>query len=150
MKESVMNCNDKDLLLYLEGRASKEAEMHIETCGECREALKGLFVFRKTLPFYREGRKLLESLDEHMKSFDGQKVRHLPPRIEEMLGAAAGEKPEGGEGTVRPFRRPEKTETLPEEESRGVRLAAAAIPRDITKPRKRRSKPEGGNKEEKK
>jgi hypothetical protein len=135
MKESVMNCNDKDLLLYLEGRASKEAKMHIEACGECREALSGLAMYRKVLPSYREGRKLLESLDDHMKSFEGQKVRQLPPRIEEMLGAK-----EESDRKVRPFRKPEKTGDAPREE--GVRLAAAAIPRDLAKPKKRGPKSE--------
>lgn len=142
-----MNCNDKDILQYLEGNASKEAEMHIETCKECSEAVKGLSVYRKVLPYYREGKRLLESLDEHMKSFDGQKARNLPPGIEELLKTGAGEEAGaeagGEERKIRPFRRPEKA-GAPGEGAGDVRFAAAAIPRDLTKPKRRKSKDEGG------
>ncbi|HEY3277561.1 MAG TPA: hypothetical protein VGJ94_13150 [Syntrophorhabdaceae bacterium] len=142
-----MNCNDKDLLLYLEGKASEEAVAHIEACGECRDAVDSLSVYRKVLPRYREGKRLIESLEEHMKSFDPRDVRHLPPRIEEMLGIGNTKGAEGGEKKVTPFRRPEKREGLPEEESRSVKLRAAAIPKDLTKPKKKKGTPEGGDKE---
>lgn len=132
-----MNCNDKDLLQYLEGNASKEAEMHIEACGECSKAVRELAIFRKVLPRYREGKKLLDSLDEHMKSWEGQKLSSLPPGIEELLATGTRD-----ESKVRPFRRPEKRETAPGADTEPVILARAAIPRDITKSKKRKDKGE--------
>jgi len=142
-----MECNERDVLDFLEGNAGEEVKAHISGCRECTEAVAELSVYRKVLPYYQEGKRLWEDLDEHMKSFDEQEVKHLPPAIEEMLRQARKEGAGQRESTVKPFRRPGKEEW--KTASNEAPLAAAAIPRDLTKPKKRKSKEEGEDKEKK-
>ncbi len=142
-----MKCNDEDLLRFLEGNAGEEAKMHIGACRECSEAIRELAVYRKVLPGYREGKRLLESLDEHMKSFDEKKVRHLPPGIEEMLREAGGEG--AGDRKIRPLERPARKTGSASGESTPTPMAYAAVPRDITRPKKGKSKKEGADDPEK-
>jgi len=142
-----MKCNDEDLLRFLEGTAGEEAKIHIATCTECSAAARELSVYRKVFPCYREGKRLLESLDEHMKSFDEKKVRHLPPGIEEMLREAGGEG--AGDRKIRPLERPARKTGSAPGESAAAPMAYAAVPRDITRPKKGKSKKEGADEPEK-
>ena len=142
-----MECNERDLLKFLEGNAGEEAKAHINGCTECSRAIMEMSVYRQVLPHYQEGKRLWESLDEHMKSFDEQEVKHLPPAIEEMLRQARKSGSGENEEKIKPLRRPEKEEW--KTASNETPLAAAAIPRDITKPKKRKSKDEGEDKKKK-
>ena len=142
-----MECNERDVLKFVEGSAGEEVRAHINGCRECTAAVAELSVYRKVLPYYHEGRRLWEDLDEHMKSFDEQEVKHLPPAIEEMLKPARKEGAGEKGNTVKPFRRPEKEEW--KTASNEAPLAAAAIPRDLTKPKKGKSKEEGEDKKKK-
>ncbi len=143
-----MKCDDENILRFLEGRASSEMETHIRTCEKCSRTAEELSLYRKVLPSYKEGRKLLDDLDVHVKSFDEAEVRHLPPRIEELLRRTDKEKAQGSDGTVRPFARSgKKTQDISEESA--MPLAMAAIPKDLVKPKKwkdgEKGKDEKGN-----
>lgn len=144
-----MECNERDVLKFLEGNAGEEVKAHINGCKECTDAVMELSVYRKVLPHYHEGKRLWESLDEHMKSFDEQEVKHLPPAIEEMLKEAGKETVGDRESKVKPFRRPEKEGWKTASNEAAAPLAAAAIPRDITKPKKRKEKTEEEDKTKK-
>ena len=144
-----MECNERDVLKFLEGNTGEEAKAHINGCKECTDAVTELSVYGKVLPYYHEGKRLWESLDEHMKSFDEQEVKHLPPAIEEMLKQGRKEGTGEREERVKPFRRPDKEGFKTASNEAGAPLAAAAIPRDITKPKKRKAKEEDGEKTKK-
>jgi hypothetical protein len=119
-----MKCDDKNILKFLEGSASEEIETHINGCEKCGETVRDLAAYRTILPRYREGSRLLDDLENHMKSSESEGMRSLPPRIAELLKQGGKEEPE-------------------------IPLAMAAIPRDITRSRKGRKKGERGGGEEK-
>jgi hypothetical protein len=145
-----MKCDDKDLLQFLEGNAGEEAMAHIRECAACSVTVRELSLYRRVLPSYRDGTKLLKKLDDHVKSFDGGEVRHLPTRIEEMLREAGKEEAAELGGKVKPFRRPEKESWKAARDSSGSEpLARAAVPRDITRPKKDKEKGHGDAKKEK-
>jgi hypothetical protein len=144
-----MKCDDKDLLQFLEGNAGEEAMAHIRECAVCGVTVRELSLYRRVLPSYRDGTKLLKKLDDHVKSFDGKETRLLPPRIEEMLGEVGKDRTGEPEGKVKPFRRPEKEPWKASRGSSGSQpVARAAAPRDITRSKKDKEKGHGDPKKD--
>jgi hypothetical protein len=130
-----MKCDDKSILQFLEGRATAEIEAHIKTCETCCRAAEELSLYKKVLPYYREGRRLLDDLDKHMESFNETEARRLPPRIEELLRQTGKEGADDSDRTAAPFERPRKKASDASGES-VMPLAMAAIPKDLTRPKK--------------
>lgn len=135
-----MKCNEIDMIEYVEGRASKEARLHVENCKRCgAESVKLMNLSHLLSNQYVEGKKLGAELDRKLGSIDIQKMKDLPEgileKVREMkekglvsrLRKVAGKGKKGAEELVEGLLSP-RMHALP------------ASPKDITKTKKRKKK----------
>jgi hypothetical protein len=77
-----MKCKDIDILEHIEGRASKEAEFHIEGCRNCKERSGKLLGFTKMVTVhYAKGKELENELNKKLQSIEIAKMKKLPSAI---------------------------------------------------------------------
>jgi hypothetical protein len=81
-----MKCREINLIDYVEGKASVETKMHIESCKECKhESVRLKRFVNVVVPVYAEGKRLDEELDKELKSMDLRKMKGLPKEIAEKV-----------------------------------------------------------------
>jgi hypothetical protein len=131
-----MKCRDINLIDYVEGKASVETKMHIESCKECKHESVRLKRFVNVVaPVYAEGKRLNEELEKELQSMDLLKMKELPKEIAEKVAEirersivtrvkkAVGKSKANMEELVENFLSPSM-------------LAQPASPKDITKSKK--------------
>jgi hypothetical protein len=131
-----MKCTDINLIDYVEGRASIETKMHIESCKECKhESVRLKRFINVVVPVYAEGKHLDEELEKELQSMDLRTMKELPKEIAQKV-AEIREKSIVARVTKAIGKGKANMEELVENLLSPSMLAQPASPRDITKSKK--------------
>ncbi len=77
-----MKCTEINFIQYIEGSASAEVKRHIADCPACQEHITNLSTFmNKVMPVYCEGKKQELELDRHLAAMNTESMRPLPSTI---------------------------------------------------------------------
>ena len=79
---SRIKCRNIDMLEYLEGRASEETVLHIESCAKCqKEAARLSSLMGIISTKYAAGKKIERELDKKLKTMNLAGMKKLPDNI---------------------------------------------------------------------
>lgn len=77
-----MKCEEIDFMSYMDGKGSKEAEVHVEGCRKCTTESEKLRKFMNfVVPQYALGKKMEKELDEALRSIEPSKMKELPDSL---------------------------------------------------------------------
>ena len=135
-----MKCEEIDFIRYIEGDASEETQSHVESCKRCKAELLRLSKFTDLITtHYTEGKKLEADLEKILQSIDISKMKRMPEeiakKVAELRGKSLVSKLKKVFGKSR-----EGLKGLIEGGLTSRPVPMPAIPKDITKTRKRQKK----------
>lgn len=85
-REAEMKCDDINMIEYVEGKPSREARLHVETCKRCgAKALKLMNLSHLISNQYAKGKKQEEELDRKLGSIEMAKMKNLPDGVLEKI-----------------------------------------------------------------
>lgn len=81
-----MKCEEMDLIGYLDGITSKDANCHIESCRKCTKELEKMRLFMTDLlPAYAAGKSLEQELNKTLQSINHRKMEPLPDTLAQKI-----------------------------------------------------------------
>lgn len=77
-----MKCKEIDIIEFIDGNASKEAQLHIARCTSCSRELEKMMKLANLISTqYVKGKKLERELDRRLQSIEISKMKELPDTI---------------------------------------------------------------------